>query len=140
MGDLMHDIFVDLHAVSGLDQRTKGKAQFVLRGSNFMVMLIAGQAHFQHGGDHLAADVNGAVYGRDREITALGARTVAEVTGFIGAASVGRQFDIVDAEARSIITIVKGDIVEHEEFSFRADIDGITNARCFQMGFGAFCG
>ncbi len=58
MGDLMHDILVDLHAVGGLGQRAEGQAQLVLRGGDLMVVLVAGQAHFEHGGDHLAADVD----------------------------------------------------------------------------------
>ena len=80
---MWHDILVDLHAVGGLDQRAEGQAELVLRGGDLVVVLVAGQAHFEHGRDHLAADVDGAVDRRDREIAALGARTVAEVAALI---------------------------------------------------------
>jgi hypothetical protein len=54
----VHDIFVDLHAVGGLHQRAEGQAQFVLGGGDFVVVLVAGQAHFEHGRNHFAADVD----------------------------------------------------------------------------------
>src|SRR3546814_13268524 len=63
--DHVHDIFVDLHAVGGRDERAEGEAQLMLRGGHFMVVLVAGQAHFEHGRYHLAADVHAAV---DRQI------------------------------------------------------------------------
>jgi hypothetical protein len=94
----MHDVLVDLHAVGGLHQRAEGQAQFVLGAGDFVVVLVAGQAHFQHGRDHLAADVDRAVDRRDREVAALGARTVGHVAAFIFLAGIGRQFDVVDAK------------------------------------------
>ena len=57
MGDHVHDIFVDLHAVGGLDQRAVGQAELVLRGGDLVVVLVARQAHLEHRRDHLAADV-----------------------------------------------------------------------------------
>ena len=50
-----------------------------------MVMLVAGQTHVDHGADHLGADVDAAVDRSDREIAALGARTVAEIAALFGA-------------------------------------------------------
>jgi hypothetical protein len=91
------DIFVDLHAVGGLDQLAVGQAELVLRGGDLVVVLVARQAHLDHGRDHLAADVDGAVDRGDREIAALGARPVGEVAAVIFAAGVGRQLDVVDA-------------------------------------------
>ena len=58
MGDHVHDVLVDLHAVGGFDQRAEGQAEFVLRGGDFVVVLVAGQAHLDHRRDHLAADVD----------------------------------------------------------------------------------
>src|SRR3546814_13233367 len=74
--DLMHDIFVDLHAVGGFGERAEGQAELVLRRGDLMVVLVAGQAHFEHRRDHLGTDVDRAVDRRDREIAALGARAV----------------------------------------------------------------
>src|SRR5688572_32744985 len=51
--------------------------------------------------DHLAADVDRAVDRGDREVAALGARTVGEVAAFQFGAGVGRQLDVVDLEARA---------------------------------------
>ena len=59
MRHLMDDIFVDLHPVSRCRQRTVGQAKLMLRGGNFMVMLVAGQAEFEHGRHHFGADING---------------------------------------------------------------------------------
>ena len=79
----------------------------MLRGGDFVVMLVAGQAHFEHRRDHLGADVDAAVDRRDREIAALGARTVAEVAAFIFLAGVGRQLDVVDlVVAIAVVAVV----------------------------------
>ena len=74
----------------------------MLRGGDLVMMLVHRQAHFEHGRDHLAADVHRAVDRRDREIAALGARPVAEIADVIFAAGVGRQLDVVDAEAGAL--------------------------------------
>jgi hypothetical protein len=140
MRDLMHDVLVDLHAVGGLRQRAEGQAQLVLRGCDLVVMLVAGQAHFEHRRDHLAADVDRRVDRRDGEIAALGARTVAEVAAFILAAGVGRQLDIVDLEVRLGVVRVELHVVEHEEFGFRADVYGVADARGLQIRLGALGG
>ena len=83
VGDHVDDIFVDLHAVGGLDQRAVGQAELVLRGGDLVMVLVHRQAHLDHRRDHLAADVHGAVDRRDREIAALGARPVGEIAAFI---------------------------------------------------------
>jgi hypothetical protein len=80
------------------------------------MVLVHRQAHFEHGRDHLAADVDGAVDRGDREIAALGARAVAEIAILIFGGGVGRQLDIVDREARGIVAVLEADVVEHEEF------------------------
>ena len=133
----MYNILVDLHAVGGLHQCAERQAQFVLRRGDFVVMLVAGQAHVEHRADHFATDIDQAIDRRDREIAALGARTMAQVAGFIRAVGVGRQFDIVDAKAVAVIAVVELHIVEHEEFGFGSDIDGVADTGRFQIGLGA---
>ena len=59
-------------------------------GGDLMVVLVARQAHLEHGRDHLATDVDGAVDRSDGEVAALGARPVGEVAALIFAAGVGR--------------------------------------------------
>src|SRR3546814_17837404 len=68
-----------------------------------MVMLVAGQAHFEHGGNHLAAQVDAAVDGGDGEIAALGTRTVRHVAAFIIATAVDRQFDVVERVEAAVV-------------------------------------
>ena len=43
LGDLLHDILVDLHAVGGVRQRAEGQAEFVLGGGHFVVVLVHGR-------------------------------------------------------------------------------------------------
>ena len=124
----MHDIFVDLHAVGGLDQPAVGQAELVLRGGDLVMVLVHRQAHLEHGRDHLAADVHRAVDRRDREIAALGARPVGEVAAVIFALGVGRQLDVVDLEAAGVVAVLEADVVEHEEFGFGADEDRVADA------------
>ena len=140
LGDHVDDIFVDLHAVGGVDQRAEGQAELVLGGGDLVMVLVARQAHFEHGRDHLAADVHRAVDRRDREIAALGARPVAEVAALILAAGVGRQLDVVELEARGVVAVLEADVVEHEEFGLGADIDGVADAGRLEIGLGALGG
>ena len=128
MGDHVDDIFVDLHPVGGLDQAAVGQAQLMLRGGDLVMVLVHRQAHLDHRRDHLAADVHCAVDRRDREVAALGARAVALVAAVIFAAGVGRQFDVVDLEIAGRVAVLEADIVEHEEFGFRPDEDGVADA------------
>ena len=100
----------------------------MLRGGDLVVVLVARQAHLEHGRDHLAADVDRAVDRGDREVAALGARTVAEVAAVVFAAGVGRQLDVVDLEARAGVAVLEADVVEHEELGFGADVDGVADA------------
>src|SRR3546814_7667222 len=48
--------------------------------------------------------------------------------------------DIVQLEARLVIAGFETDIVEHEEFGFGADIDGVTDPRRPDISLGAFGG
>ena len=137
MGDHVDDIFVDLHPVGGLDQRAVGQAELVLGGGDLVMVLVHRQAHLEHGRDHLAADVHRAVDRGDGEIAALGARPVAEVAAVIFAAGVGRQLDVVDAETAGVVSVLEADVVEHEEFGFGPDIDGVAGAAGLEIGFGA---
>ena len=138
MGDLMDDIFVNLHPVGGLRQFAKGNSQLVLRGGHFMVMLVHWQAHFEHGGDHFGADIHCTVDRTDGEVPALGTRPVAHIAAFIFLAGIGRKFDIVDRITRASIAVFETHIVEHEEFRFRPDIDRIADPSRLQIGFSAF--
>ena len=140
MGDLLHDILVDLQIVGGFDERSEGHAQLVLSGGDFVVMLVAGQAHLDHGRDHFAADIDCAVDRGHGEIPALGARTVRQIAALIFLAGVGRQLDVVDGIARTGIAILEPDIVEHEEFGFHADVDRVAQAGALDEGFGALGG
>ena len=140
MGDHVHDIFVDLHAVGGVDQGAVGEAELVLGGADLVMVLVHRQAHFEHGRDHLAADVHRAVDRRDREIAALGARPVAEIAVLIFGGGVGRQLDVVDAEAASVVAVLEADVVEHEEFGLGPDIDGVADAGRLEIGLGALGG
>ena len=107
MGNLMRDICVDLNTVCSLHQRAEGEAEVMLRGSHLMVVLVAGQTHFEHGRDHFAADVDGAVDGCDGEIADLGARTVGKVAAVIAASGVGLELVIFVSGARCNLAMLK---------------------------------
>ena len=100
MGDLMNDIFVDLHLVGVAGQRVELHAEFVLRRRHLVVMLFDLDAHFGHDGQHFAAVILAGIDRRNREIAALGARTVAHIAAFIVGVGVGRQFGAIELESR----------------------------------------
>jgi hypothetical protein len=96
------------------------------------MVLVHRQAHFEHGGDHLGADVLGAVDRRDREIAALGAGTVAQIATFIFVARIGGQLDIVDLEVAGGVAVLEPHVVEHEEFGLGADEHVSPMPVCFR--------
>ncbi|MNH95992.1 hypothetical protein D3C73_486480 [compost metagenome] len=52
IGDLMHDVLVNLHLVGVAHQRVELDAKLVLGGSHLMVMLFDDHAHFGEHGQH----------------------------------------------------------------------------------------
>ena len=112
----------------------------MLSSGNFMVMLVHGQAHFEHSGDHFAANIDCAIHWRNWEITALRTRTVAQIATFIFGAGVGGQFNVIDLIIGCVVAVFEPHIIEHEKFSFWANIDGVTNAGCFQIGLSTLGG
>jgi hypothetical protein len=113
---------------SAVDQRAEGQAEFVLGGGHFVVMLVAGQAHFEHGRDHFAAHVDAAVDRGDREVAALGARTVAQVAGLRTRGSCWSAVRSSSSLKPLCCSRRRTHVVEHEEFGFGADIDGVADA------------
>ena len=109
----------------------------MLGGGDLMVMLVARQAHLEHGRDHLSPDVDRAVDRRDREIAAFGARPVAHVPALVDAAGVGRELDVVEVEVAAVIIVAVADVVEHEEFGFGPNVGSIGDSAGLEIGFGA---
>ena len=57
VGDLVHDVLVDLHLVGVAHQRVELDAEFVLGGGHFVVVLFDAHAHLGQHGQHLGAHV-----------------------------------------------------------------------------------
>ena len=57
IGDLVHDVFVDLHLVGVADQRVELDAELVLGGRHFVVVLFDAHAHLGQHRQHLGAHV-----------------------------------------------------------------------------------
>jgi hypothetical protein len=109
--------------------------KLVLGRRHFVVVFLNGQAHFGENGEHFGAHVLATVDRRDREVAALGARTVAHVAGFVVGVVIGRQFRGIELEAGVVRIGLVLDVVEDEEFGFGADIDGVAEAGCLEIGF-----
>lgn len=127
IGDLVHNILVDLHLVGAGDQRVELHAQLVLCGSHFVVMLFNDDAHFGENRQHFGAHVLQAVDRRNREITALDARTVAEVAGLVVGVVIGRQFGRIELEAGVVGICLVFHIVEDEEFRLGTDENRVAD-------------
>ncbi len=136
MGDHVNHVLVNLHPVGCLDEVAVGEAELVLRGCDLVMVLVHRQAHLDHGRDHLSADIHRAVDRGDGEVAALGSRPVGKVAAIIFAVGVGRQLDVVDPEATGVVGVFEADVVEHEEFGFGADINGVADSGLLQIGLG----
>ena len=136
VGDLVHDILVDLHLVGVANQRVELQAEFVLGSRNLVVMLLNTYAHLGEHGQHLGTHVLRGVDRRNREIAALDARAVAHIAGLIVSVVVGRQLGRVQLKARVVGVSLVLHIVEDEELGFRTDEDRVAHAFGLHIGFG----
>ena len=136
VGDVVDDIFVDLHVVRHPHQAGEFHAELVLGGGDLVMMLLHHDAHFSHHRQHLRAHVLGRIHRVDREIPALGSHPVALVAHLIFGAAIGRQLHRIDAEAGVVGLACEADVVEDEEFRLRADIDRLADLRLLEEGLG----
>ena len=133
MGDIMHDIFIELQIVGNICQRVEFQTQFVLGSGHFVVVLFNIEAHFFHHGEHFATQVLAAIDRIDREIAALGARAVAHIASFIFGAGIVGQFRAVQREAGIIGVGRKPHIVKYKKLGFGAKINRVANAGRLQI-------
>ncbi len=108
----------------------------MLSRRHFVVMLFGLHPQFFHDRQHFAAQVLGRIDRIDREIAALDARTVAHIALGIDLGRVLRQFGRVESVAGVVRRDRPADIVEDEEFGFRAEIDRIADAGRLDIGQG----
>ena len=134
LGHHVDHIFVDLHGVGGLHQRSELDAELVLRRAHLVVMLLGDDAHVGHHRQHLRAEVLRRVDRRHREIAAFGARPVTEIAHLIFGVGVGRQLDRVDLVAAIERRGGEADVVEYEELGLRPERGGVADAGLPHIG------
>ena len=132
----MHDVLIDLHGVAHAGQRAELHAKLVLSGSHLVVVLLGGDAHGCHRGEHLGADVLGAIDRGNREVAALGARTMAEVAHLVLGRHVGGQFGRIQPVAAIVRIGRETHVVENEELGFGAEVSLVANAGLLQISLG----
>ena len=134
VGDVVDAVFVDLHLVGHLEQRAELGAELVLALGDLVVVLLDGQAHLAHAGQHLGPQVALAVNRRHGEVAALDAGPVAHVAfGVVLEVGAGA-FDAVDGDAAGVGADAEADAVEDEELGFRAHHHGVADAAAFHVG------
>ncbi len=120
IGDLVHDILVDLHLVGAGDERIELHTQLVLCSSHFVVMLFDDDTHFGEKPSTFRNACPAGCRSAEREVTALDARTVTEVAGLVVGVVVGRQFGRIELEAGIVGVCLVLHVVEDEEFRLGA--------------------
>ena len=73
---------------------------------------------------------------RNREVAGLGADAVAEIAALIFGVRVDRQFRRVELEAGVVGRGLEAHVVEHEEFGFRSEENGVADAHRLDHGLG----
>ncbi|EBA09822.1 hypothetical protein SSE37_08438 [Sagittula stellata E-37] len=137
---VVDDVLVFLQLVGLFGQRGEDKAQLVLRGRHFVVVLVDLHAEAFHGRQHLGADVLAIVGRVHREVAALVGRTVAQVAHL--EFRVGVPCGVVGVDL--VGHLVRGDgdldIVEQEELGLGAEVGDVTDAGGLQVGLGQLRG
>ena len=108
--------------------RVELHAEFVLGGSDLVVMLLDLDAHLGHRAEHFGAHVLHRILRRNREVARLGADAVAEIAALIFGVRIDRQFRRVQLEAGVVGRGLVADVVEHEELRLRPEEDGVADA------------
>ena len=135
-GDVVDDVFVELHPVRHGQQIRELQTQLMLSRRHFVVVLFRLEAEFAHHRQHFAAQILSGVDRVDREVAALRARTVSHVAFRIFATCIERQLRAVELVAHLGRVRVPTDVVKHEELGFRSEIDLIAGARRLHIGEG----
>src|SRR6516165_6464544 len=134
-GDVLNDVFVDQDLVG--HARECGKAHVDLglpRRTYLVVVNLYPDPTFLQRAHHLRSEILLVIHGRDREITLLVARLVAEIWP-VGLTRVPESFLGVDVVETVIVALVEAHIVEYVELDFRTPIADIGDAGGFQKGF-----
>ena len=87
-------------------------------------------------GAHLVAQVGVVIDRRHREIAALVAGLVATVAAVLDSAGVPGTFDRVDVVEARVLAGLEAHVVEDVELRFRAEVDGVGDARRAQVLLG----
>src|SRR2546423_1630709 len=137
LNNVLDDVLINHHRIGGFNQRIEAIIDFGLAGSgDFVVLAFDAHAQFFHDEAHFGANVLLGISGADREITFLMPNLVAEV-GHLFTASVPDGFFGIDGVEGAVALGIELDVVEDEEFSFRTEHSGISNAGAVQILLGA---
>ncbi len=136
MGDVVHDVFVDLHVVGAFDELVELDAELVLARRHLVVMLLHLDAHVGHDGQHLGAQIGGGIDRRHREIAALHRCAMAVIAFFhLLAGEIGAFLGDELVEGTVHLHVV-AHVVEDEEFGLGSDKAGVGDAGALEIGFG----
>jgi hypothetical protein len=138
--DAVHDILVGLHEISAIEQGAEGHAELMLAGADLMVVFVDRDTHGRHGRQHFAAQFAGGIDRGDREVAALGARTMGEVAVFVMGVVVVGTFLAVQAIAHGVGVGGETHAVEDEKLQLRSEKGGVADAGIGEIGLGTFGG
>ena len=134
--DLLDAVLVDDQPIGHHRERREFQAEFVLRGSHFVMVLLDDAAHARHGSKHFRAHVLRRILRRHREVAFFGADAMAEIAAFVVGVRIGRQFDRVELKAGVVRVYLVFHVVEHEELGFGSEEDRVADAHRLDHGLG----
>ena len=138
MSDVLDDILEDQHFIGLLDQGAELDSDLALTGGGDLMMVhFDYQAHVLQGVTHGGPQVLQGIDRRDRKITALGARPMADVAILVYLFGVPAGFLRIHLVERALHGKTPANIVKDEVFVFRAKQRGVGDAGGFHVGFGA---
>ena len=100
------------------------------------MVLLHHKSHLGHRGHHLGTEVGSGIDRWDREVPALGHRTVPDVAALEFLAGVVGPFLRIDPIEGVVHRDVPADVIEDEELSFRPEVRGVTDPGRLEVGLG----
>ena len=138
VGDVPHDVLVQVHLVGGPQEGVEDDVDLGLPGGGDLVVLALDRyPQRNHREDHLVADVDQLVGRGHREVALLVADLVAQVGGAVVlllAPAVPGGLDGVDLVEGRVRGAVVGDAVKDEEFGLGPEVGGVGDAGALQVG------
>ena len=136
-GDVPNRVLENLVPIGAFHERRKARSNFTLASAAvFVVVDFARNPLLLQKRHRLRANIRQTIDGSERQISVLGARTVAEIAGVVVDVTGPRAFVTTNLKERVLRLTAPRHTVQNKELGFRPEIRFVADSRRFKITFG----